>query len=78
MNPYYLTHKAISVGYQPEIILSGRRINDGMGNHIADQVTKLMIKKNIHLVNANVLIMGLAFKENTPDLRNLHSHLLYC
>ena len=56
--------------YQPEIILSGRRINDGMGNHIADQVAKLMIKKNIHLVGANILIMGLAFKENTPDLRN--------
>ncbi len=70
VDPYYLTHKAISVGYQPEIILSGRRINDGMGNHIADQVAKLMIKKNIHLVDANVLIMGLAFKENTPDLRN--------
>ena len=70
VDPYYLTHKAISVGYQPEIILSGRRINDGMGNHIADQVTKLMIKKNIHLVDANILIMGLAFKENTPDIRN--------
>ena len=70
VDPYYLTHKAITVGYQPEIILSGRRINDGMGNHIADQVAKLMIKKNIHLVGANILIMGLAFKENTPDLRN--------
>ena len=70
VDPYYLTHKAITVGYQPEIILSGRRINDGMGKHIADQVAKLMIKKRIHLVDANVLIMGLAFKENTPDLRN--------
>ena len=70
VDPYYLTHKAITVGYQPEIILAGRRINDGMGNHIADQVAKLMIKKNIHLVGANILIMGLAFKENTPDLRN--------
>jgi len=70
VDPYYLTHKAITVGYQPEIILSGRRINDGMGNHIADEVAKLMIKKNIHLVDANILIMGLAFKENTPDLRN--------
>ena len=70
VDPYYLTHKAITVGYQPEIILSGRRINDGMGEHIADQVAKLMIKKRIHLVDANVLIMGLAFKENTPDLRN--------
>ena len=70
VDPYYLTHKAISVGYQPEIILAGRRINDGMGNHIADQVARLMIKKNIHLAGANILIMGLAFKENTPDLRN--------
>ena len=70
VDPYYLTHKAITVGYQPEIILSGRRINDGMGSYIADQVAKLMIKKRIHLVDANVLIMGLAFKENTPDLRN--------
>ena len=70
VDPYYLTHKAITVGYQPEIILSGRRINDGMGEHIADQVAKLMIKRRIHLVDANVLIMGLAFKENTPDLRN--------
>lgn len=70
VDPYYLTHKAIAVGYQPEIILSGRRINDGMGQHISDQVAKLMIKKRIHLVNANVLIMGFTFKENTPDIRN--------
>ena len=70
VDPYYLTHKAITVGYQPEIILSGRRINDGMGRHIANQVAQLMIKKRINLVDANVLIMGLAFKENTPDLRN--------
>jgi UDP-N-acetyl-D-galactosamine dehydrogenase len=70
VDPYYLAHKAIRVGYQPEIILSGRRINDGMGKHISDQVAKLMIKKRIHLVDSNVLIMGLAFKENTPDLRN--------
>ena len=70
VDPYYLTYKAITVGYQPEIILSGRRINDSMGRHIADQVAKLMIKKRIQLVDANVLIMGLAFKENTPDLRN--------
>jgi UDP-N-acetyl-D-galactosamine dehydrogenase len=70
VDPYYLTHRAIEIGYHPEIILSGRRINDGMGKHIVDQVVKLMIKKRIHLVDANVLIMGLAFKENTPDLRN--------
>ena len=70
VDPYYLTHKAITVGYQPEMILSGRRINDGMGSYIADQVAKLMIKKKIHLVGANILIMGLTFKENSPDLRN--------
>jgi len=70
VDPYYLTHRAVEIGYQPEIILSGRRINDGMGKHIVDQLVKLMIKKRIHLVDANVLIMGLAFKENTPDLRN--------
>ena len=70
VDPYYLTHKAITVGYQPEMILSGRRINDSMGSYIADQVAKLMIKKRIHLVDANILIMGLTFKENSPDLRN--------
>ena len=70
VDPYYLTHKAIRVGHLPEMILAGRRINDSMGSYIADQVSKLMIKKRIDLVDANVLIMGLAFKENTPDLRN--------
>ena len=70
VDPYYLTHKAISVGYQPEMILSGRRINDSMGSYIADQAAKLMIKKRIHLVGANILIMGLTFKENSPDIRN--------
>jgi UDP-N-acetyl-D-galactosamine dehydrogenase len=70
VDPYYLTHKAITVGYQPEMILSGRRLNDSMGSYIADQVAKLMIKKRIHLVDANILIMGLTFKENSPDLRN--------
>ena len=70
VDPYYLTHKAITVGYQPEMILSGRRINDSMGSYIADQLAKLMIKKRIHLVDANILIMGLTIKENSPDLRN--------
>ena len=70
VDPYYLTHKAVEVGYQPEMILSGRRINDGIGRYVANQVSKLMIKKRIHLVGANVLIMGLTFKENCPDLRN--------
>jgi len=70
VDPYYLTHKAMMVGYHPEMILAGRRINDSMGSYIADQVSKLMIKKDINIMNANVLIMGLAFKENCPDIRN--------
>ena len=70
VDPYYLTHKASEVGFDPEMILSGRSINDGMGNYIANEVTRLMTKKSINLVDANVLIMGLAFKENSPDIRN--------
>lgn len=70
VDPYYLTHKAIEADYHPEMILAGRRLNDNMGSYIVDQVSKLMIKKRIHVVDANVLIMGLTFKENCPDLRN--------
>ena len=70
VDPYYLTHKAIEVGYNPEMILAGRRLNDNMGIYIADQVSKLMIKKRIHVADANLLIMGLTFKENCPDLLN--------
>jgi UDP-N-acetyl-D-glucosamine/UDP-N-acetyl-D-galactosamine dehydrogenase len=70
VDPYYLTHKALEVGYNPEMILAGRRLNDSMGSYVADQVLKLMTKRRIHTVNANVLIMGLTFKENCPDLRN--------
>ena len=70
VDPYYLTHKAIEVGYNPEMILAGRRLNDNMGIYIADQVSKLMVKKRIQVADANVLIMGLTFKENCPDLRN--------
>jgi UDP-N-acetyl-D-glucosamine/UDP-N-acetyl-D-galactosamine dehydrogenase len=70
VDPYYLTHKAIEVGYHPEIILAGRRLNDSMGSYVAEQVTKLMNNKRIHVVDANVLIMGFTFKENCPDLRN--------
>ncbi len=70
VDPYYLTHKAIEVGYNPEMILAGRRLNDHMGSYVADQVTKLMINKRIHVADSNVLIMGLTFKENCPDLRN--------
>jgi UDP-N-acetyl-D-galactosamine dehydrogenase len=70
VDPYYLTHKAQSIGYTPQIILSGRRINDDMGKYIVSRVVKLMLKKRIHLQQAKVLMMGLAFKEDCPDLRN--------
>lgn len=70
VDPYYLTHKAESVGYLPEVILAGRRINDGMGSHVAQQLIKAMIKRRIHVAGARVLVMGLAFKENCPDIRN--------
>ena len=70
IDPYYLTHKAISVGYHPEVILTGRQLNENMGSYVVSQVSKLMIKKSINLSNANILIMGLTFKENCPDLRN--------
>jgi UDP-N-acetyl-D-glucosamine/UDP-N-acetyl-D-galactosamine dehydrogenase len=70
VDPYYLTHKAIEVGYHPEMILAGRKLNDNMGTHIAEQVSKLMTKKNIHVIGSKILIMGLTFKENCPDIRN--------
>lgn len=70
VDPYYLTHKAQEIGYHPEVILAGRRINDSMGAHVAERVVKLMTRKRIHVAGANVLMMGLAFKENCPDLRN--------
>ena len=70
VDPYYLTHKAQAIGYQPEVILAGRRINDGMGKYVANQVVKLMVQRGIPVANSNILIMGLTFKENCPDLRN--------
>ncbi len=70
VDPYYLTHKAQEIGYHPEMILAGRQINDGMGSYVAEQVIKLMTRKRIHVVGARILIMGLTFKENCPDLRN--------
>jgi UDP-N-acetyl-D-galactosamine dehydrogenase len=70
VDPYYLTHKAQSVGYHPEIILAGRRLNDGMGAYVASQLVKAMLKKRIHVEGSRVLVMGLTFKENCPDLRN--------
>ena len=70
VDPFYLTHKAQEVGYHPQVILSGRQINDGMGEYIAETVIKMMTQRKIHVVGSNILIMGLAFKENCPDLRN--------
>lgn len=70
VDPYYLTHKAQAIGYHPEIILAGRRLNDAMGSYVVSQLVKCMTKKRIHVQGARVLVMGLAFKENCPDLRN--------
>ena len=70
VDPYYLTHKAMAIGYHPEIILAGRRLNDSMGAYVASQLIKAMIKRRIHVEGARILIMGLTFKENCPDLRN--------
>lgn len=70
VDPYYLTHKAQSIGYHPEIILAGRRLNDGMGAYVVAQLVKAMTKRRIHVDGAKVLVMGLTFKENCPDLRN--------
>lgn len=70
VDPYYLTHKAQEIGYHPEVILAGRRINDDMARYVASQLIKEMIKAGILIDNANILIMGLSFKENCPDIRN--------
>jgi UDP-N-acetyl-D-glucosamine/UDP-N-acetyl-D-galactosamine dehydrogenase len=70
VDPYYLTHKAQTVGYHPEIILAGRRLNDGMGDYVVSQLVKRMVKECIQVANSNILVMGLTFKENCPDLRN--------
>jgi UDP-N-acetyl-D-galactosamine dehydrogenase len=70
VDPYYLTHKSQSVGYMPDVILSGRKINDGMGGYVASQLIKEMIKKRLHIMGSKVLVLGLTFKENCPDIRN--------
>jgi len=70
VDPYYLTHKAQAVGYNPEVILSGRRINDNMGIYVANKVIKLMIQKNKKIKHSKVLVLGITFKENCPDIRN--------
>lgn len=70
VDPYYLTHKAQAIGYHPEVILAGRRVNDSMGRYVSAELVKAMTKKHIHVSGAKVLLMGFAFKENCPDLRN--------
>ncbi|SDW03875.1 nucleotide sugar dehydrogenase [Thiocapsa roseopersicina] len=70
VDPYYLTHKAVAIGYHPEVILAGRRINDRMGAHVAETVVKLMLKSGIGVCNSRILVLGFAFKENCPDVRN--------
>ncbi|MFX6782313.1 nucleotide sugar dehydrogenase, partial [Acinetobacter baumannii] len=70
VDPYYLTHKAQAIGYHPEIILAGRRLNDSMGSYVVTQLVKGMIKKKIQVEGARVLVLGLSFKENCPDIRN--------
>ena len=70
VDPYYLTHKAQEIGYHPEVILAGRRINDGMGAYTAERVIKLMAQHSIPVAGSNILILGLTFKENCPDIRN--------
>ncbi|ENW60278.1 hypothetical protein F914_03721 [Acinetobacter baumannii NIPH 290] len=70
VDPYYLTHKAQAIGYHPEIILAGRRLNDSMGAYVVTQLVKGMIKKKIQVEGAKVLVLGLSFKENCPDIRN--------
>ena len=73
VDPYYLTHKAQSLGYHPEVILAGRRINDEMGRYVAAEIVKLMIKRSIKVLDAKVLQLGITFKENCPDCRNSHA-----
>src|SRR2546423_211108 len=75
VDPYYLTHKADMLGYHPQVILAGRRINDGMGKYVADQTIKLMIQAGSSVKGADVNVLGLTFKENCPDLR--HSPAIY-
>jgi UDP-N-acetyl-D-galactosamine dehydrogenase len=70
VDPYYLTHKATEIGYHPEMILAGRRINDGMGAYVAQEIVRLMTERRIMVADAKILILGLAFKEDCPDLRN--------
>jgi UDP-N-acetyl-D-galactosamine dehydrogenase len=77
VDPYYLTHKAESLGYHSEIILAGRRLNDGMGNYVASEVIKLMIRKGQTIKDSRILLLGMTFKENCPDIRNSRAFDVY-
>lgn len=77
VDPYYLAQKAQEAGYHPEIILSGRRLNDDMGNYVADEVVKLMMKRSLPVLGSNVLMLGITFKENCPDIRNTRAIDVY-
>ena len=70
VDPYYLTHKAQEIGYHPEMILAGRRLNDNMALYVAQEITKLMTSKRIHVKDSRALVLGVTFKENCPDIRN--------
>lgn len=77
MDPYYLAQKAQEVGYHPEIILAGRRLNDSMGSYVATQVVKLMVKKDLKVLGSKILMLGITFKENCPDIRNTRAIDIY-
>ena len=77
VDPFYLAQKAQEVGYHPEIILAGRRLNDSMGPYVATEVVKIMLKKELTIKNANVLMLGITFKENCPDIRNTKAIDIY-
>ena len=70
VDPYYLTHKAQEIGYHPEMILAGRRLNDNMALYVANEIARLMVNKRIHINGSRALVLGLTFKENCPDIRN--------
>jgi UDP-N-acetyl-D-galactosamine dehydrogenase len=77
VDPYYLAHKAISLGYNPQVILSGRNVNDKMSNFVTDKVIQLLTKNNIHITGAKVLLLGVTFKEHCPDIRNSKAFDIY-
>ena len=77
VDPYYLAQKAQEVGYHPEIILSGRRLNDGMGRYVANEIVKIMLKRGLPVLSSRILLLGITFKENCPDIRNTKAVDIY-